>query len=51
MSLRTVSAIYWQALRLLFKRTPIHDHTASRGSLALGQPCEDPDHVESHPER
>lgn len=51
MSLRTVSAIYWQALRLLLKRTPIHDHTASRGDLALGQPCEDPDHVESHPER
>ncbi|MFV3402712.1 DUF1365 domain-containing protein [Pseudomonas sp. NY15463] len=51
MSLRTVSAIYWQALRLLLKRTPVHDHTASQGSLALGQPCEDPDDVESYPER
>jgi len=50
-SLRTVSAIYWQALRLFVKRTPIHDHAASRGNLALGQPCEDPDHVDSHPER
>lgn len=51
MSLRTLSAIYWQALRLLFKRTPIHDHSASQGDLALGQPCEDSDHAQSHPER
>lgn len=51
MSLRTVSAIYWQALRLLFKRTPIHNHTTRRGDLALGQSCENPDHVQSHPER
>lgn len=51
MSLRTVSAIYWQALRLLLKRTPIHNHINSRGDLALGQPCEDPDHAQSHPER
>ena len=51
MSLRTVSAIYWQALRLLFKRTPIHNHTTRRGDLALGQLCEKPDHVQSHPER
>ncbi|HDS1736510.1 DUF1365 domain-containing protein [Pseudomonas sp. BP8] len=51
MSLRTVSAIYWQALRLLFKRTPIHNHTVSQGDLALGQPSKDPDHVQSHPER
>lgn len=51
MSLRTVSAIYWQALRLLFKRTPIHDHTTCQGDLALGQPCENPDHVQFHPER
>jgi len=51
MSLRTVSAIYWQALRLLLKRTPIHNHTASQDSLVLGQPSEDPDHVKSHTER
>ncbi|HHJ1299160.1 DUF1365 domain-containing protein [Pseudomonas sp. P1B16] len=51
MSLHTVLAIYWQALRLLFKRTPVHDHTTRQGDLALGQPCEDPEHVESHPER
>ncbi|MDX2310501.1 DUF1365 domain-containing protein [Pseudomonas sp. On1] len=50
MSLRTVWAIYWQALRLFIKRTPIHDHSASRGDLALGHPCEDPDHVQSDPE-
>ena len=51
MSLRTVLAIYWQALRLLLKRTPIHNHAARRGDLALGQPSEKPDHVQSHPER
>lgn len=51
MSLRTVSSIYWQALRLLFKRTPIHDHTASQDTLALGRPCEASDHAKSHPER
>ena len=51
MSLRTLTGIYWQALRLFCKRTPIHDHTASQGDLALGQPCEDSDHVQSHPER
>lgn len=51
MSLRTVSAIYWQALRLLLKRTPVHDHTTCQRDLALGQPCEDLDDVKSHPER
>ena len=52
MSLRTVSAIYWQALRLLFKRTPLHDHQASDGSLTVGQTAhKDPDHVRTHPER
>lgn len=50
-SLRTVSAIYWQAVRLLFKRTPVHDHATRRGDLALGRPCEAPDHARSHPER
>lgn len=51
MSLRTVSAIYWQALRLLLKRTPVHDHTLSQGDLALGQPFEDPENAKSHPQR
>lgn len=51
MSLRTVSAIYWQALRLLLKRTPIHDHTERQGDLVLGQPCEDPNHAQPHSER
>lgn len=52
MSLRTVGAIYWQALRLLCKRTPIHDHHASQGNLGLGQAApEESDHVQSHPRR
>lgn len=51
MSLRTLWGIYWQALHLLFKRIPIHDHTARQHDLALGQPCEDTQDVESHPER
>lgn len=51
MSLRTLSAIYRQALQLLFKRIPIHDHTTSQNDLALGQPCEDPEDVKSHTER
>ena len=51
MSLRTVSAIYWQALQLLFKRTPIHDHSASQGSLGLGHAiCKEHDHDRSQPE-
>lgn len=50
MSLRTLSAIYWQALRLLLKRIPVHNHTASQGDLAPGHPCEDPDHARSDPE-
>jgi len=51
MSLRTVAAIYWQALRLLLKRTPIHDHAPSQGQLRLGQPAahEESDHVHPHP--
>jgi len=51
MSLRTVTAIYWQALRLLLKRTPVHDHAKPWGNLALGQPSEDSDHAQQHPER
>lgn len=51
MSLRTVSGIYWQALRLLLKRLPVHDHAERRGDLVVGQPCEDPDHAQHHPER
>ncbi|CAK15490.1 DUF1365 domain-containing protein [Pseudomonas entomophila] len=50
MSLRTLSGIYWQALRLLLKRIPVHNHTASQGDLAPGHPCEDPDHARSDPE-
>ncbi|EJL01113.1 MULTISPECIES: DUF1365 domain-containing protein [Pseudomonas] len=46
MSLRTVSAIYWQALRLIFKRTPLHDHQASQGNLSVGETAhKDCDHV------
>ena len=51
-SLRTVSAIYWQALRLLLKRTPVHDHTPTQGNLALGHPAnEELDNAQQHPER
>lgn len=52
MSLRTAAAIYWQALRLLLKRIPLHDHQASEQRLSVGQAiAEEPDHVRSHPER
>lgn len=52
MSLRTLTGIYWQALRLLLKRTPVHDHIASQHDLALGQPtCEEPDHARTDLER
>ena len=52
MSLRTVTAIYWQALRLLLKRTPVHAHFASPHDLALGQPSrEEPDHARTDLER
>ncbi|VTN15555.1 Protein of uncharacterised function (DUF1365) [Raoultella terrigena] len=30
MTLKTVLAIYWQALRLWLKRMPVHPHPASR---------------------
>jgi DUF1365 family protein len=52
MSLRTVTGIYWQALRLLLKRTPIYDHIASQHDLAPGQAIrEEPDHVRTDLER
>ncbi|WP_194790830.1 DUF1365 domain-containing protein [Pseudomonas sp. UFMG81] len=52
MSLRTLTAIYWQALRLLFKRTPVHDHPTSQSQLSVGQPIhEEPEHARTHPER
>ena len=52
MSLRTVTGIYWQALRLLLKRSPVYDHTASQHDLSLGQAIhEDPDHARPDPER
>jgi DUF1365 family protein len=52
MSLRTLSAIYWQALRLLFKRTPLHDHQACPSDLSVGETAhKDPDHARTHPER
>lgn len=34
MSLRVVSAIYWQAFLLWIKRTPFHDHPSSRDDAA-----------------
>ncbi|BBV97246.1 MULTISPECIES: DUF1365 domain-containing protein [Pseudomonas] len=52
MSLRTLTGIYWQALRLLLKRTPVHDHVASQHDLVLGQPtCEEPEHARTDHER
>ncbi|WAB96176.1 MULTISPECIES: DUF1365 domain-containing protein [Pseudomonas] len=52
MSLRTVAAIYWQALQLLLKRTPVHDHSASLGNLSLGQAAsKELDDDRAHPER
>ncbi|MDF0732390.1 DUF1365 domain-containing protein [Pseudomonas entomophila] len=52
MSLRTLGAIYWQALRLLLKRTPMHDHHPSQGDVRLGHHVvEEPEHVPTHPER
>lgn len=52
MSLRTVTAIYWQALRLLFKRIPLYDHQASDHRLGIGHcAVEESDHDRTHPER
>jgi len=46
MTAKTLLAIYWQALRLLLKRTPVHDHFTSQHDLALGQPArEEHDHA------
>lgn len=36
LSLRTLGAIYWQALRLLLRRAPIHDHHASTKHFSVG---------------
>ena len=49
MSLRTLGAIYWQALRLLLKRTPLYTHTPCQSS----EPpvIEEPVHVRSNSER
>lgn len=33
MSAKTVLGIYWQALRLLLKRTPIFSHSAADGEF------------------
>ena len=38
MTAKTCLAIYWQALRLLFKRTPIFLHQAADGACAIGYP-------------
>ncbi|MDH4872721.1 DUF1365 domain-containing protein [Pseudomonas sp. BN515] len=52
MSLRTLTSIYWQALRLLLKGTPLHDHQASEHHLSVGQTAtEDSTHVRSDSER
>lgn len=52
MSLRTVTAIYWQALRLLLKRIPVHDHQASDVCLRVGHIVQkESDHDRPHTER
>ena len=49
MSLRTLGAIYWQALRLLLKRTPLYTHTPCQSSET--PVIEESEHVRSNPER
>ncbi|MGZ9739194.1 DUF1365 domain-containing protein [Pseudomonas sp. GNP012] len=52
MSLRTLGAIYWQAMRLLLKRTPLYAHTTRHSSQNLGHHVnEEPEHVRSNSER
>lgn len=52
MSLRTVTAIYWQALRLLLKRISLHDHQPSDRRLSVGHIVpKESDHDRTHPER
>ena len=52
MSLRTLSAIYWQAMCLLLKRTPLFAHTTRQSSQDLGHDFhEEPEHVRSNSER
>lgn len=46
-SLRTLVSIYWQALRLLLKGTPIHDHRPADGQVASGHDTpEESQHVQ-----
>lgn len=35
---KTLAAIYWQAMRLLFKRIPIFDHKPAEGSFRVARP-------------
>ncbi|MGY2437563.1 DUF1365 family protein, partial [Escherichia coli] len=35
---KTLAAIHWQALRLLFKRIPIFDHKPAEGSFRVARP-------------
>jgi DUF1365 family protein len=52
MSLRTLGAIYWQAMRLLLKRTPLYAHTTRQSSQNPGHPVhEESEHVRSNSER
>lgn len=44
MTAKTVLAIYWQALRLLLKRTPLFSHQPAQGSVRVASP-------ESHHEK
>ena len=37
---KTVLAIYWQALRLLLKRTPLYSHLPAQGSWRVARPTQ-----------
>jgi DUF1365 family protein len=37
---KTVLAIYWQALRLLLKRTPLYSHLPAQGSWRVARPMQ-----------
>ena len=41
---KTLLAIYWQALRLLLKRTPLFNHQDAHGDYQVARPAEDTHH-------
>ena len=51
MTAKTCLAIYWQALRLFFKRTPIFSHQAADGAFSLAATQTEERHHEQRPEK